>query len=65
MNTLPRALTARLFPTAESYLALRRQWRTLINSDRKHELTAPHHLLYLAACGKDWRKSFTLVLRQV
>ncbi len=60
MNTLSRALTARLFPNAESYLTLRRQWSTLINSDRKHELTAAHHSLYLAACGKDWRTAFTL-----
>jgi hypothetical protein len=59
MNTLSRALTARLFPNAEAYLALRRQWSTLINSDRKHALTVTHHLLYLAACGKDWRKAFT------
>ena len=61
MNTLSRALTARLFPNTEAYLALRRQWRALLNSDRKHELTATHHLLYLAACGKDWRLAFTLV----
>jgi len=60
MNTLSRAFTARLFPNAESYLAFRRRWRALINSDRRHELTATHHLLYLAACGKDWRKAFTL-----
>lgn len=59
MNTLSRALTARLFPNAEAYLAPRRQWSKLINSDRKHALTAKHHLLYLAACGKDWRKAFT------
>jgi hypothetical protein len=59
MNTLSRALTARLFPNAEAYRALRRQWSTLINSDRQHDLTATHHLLYLAACGKDWRKAFT------
>lgn len=60
MSTLSRALTARLFPNAEAYRTLRRQWSTLINSDRKHELTATHHLLYLAACGKDWRTAFTL-----
>jgi hypothetical protein len=33
----------------------------LINSDRKHELTATQYLLYLAAYGKDWRRAFTLV----
>lgn len=60
MNTLSRALTAQLFPNTESYLALRRQWRAVMNSDRKHELTATHHLLYLAACGQDWRQAFTL-----
>lgn len=60
MNTLSRAITACLFPNTESYLALRRQWSRLINSDRKHELTATHHLLYLTVCGKDWRKAFTL-----
>jgi hypothetical protein len=60
MNTLSRALTARLFPNAEAYLAPRRQWSKLINSDRKHALMTAHHLLYLAACGKDWRRAFTL-----
>jgi hypothetical protein len=30
-----------------------------MNSDRKHTLTAAHHLLYLALLGKDWRKAFT------
>ncbi len=32
-----------------------------MNSERKHELTASHHLLYLALLGKDWRKAFTPV----
>jgi hypothetical protein len=60
MNTLSRTITSRFFTDAQNYTALRQQWSALINSDRKHELTAAHHLLYLAACGKDWRKAFTL-----
>jgi len=60
MNTLSRTITSRFFIDSQNYTALRRQWSALINSDRKHELTAAHHLLYLAACGKDWCKSFTL-----
>jgi hypothetical protein len=59
MNTLSRTITSRFFTDAQNYTALRRQWSALINSDRKHELTATHHLLYLATCGKDWRKAFT------
>jgi hypothetical protein len=59
MNTLSRAITARIFPNPESYNALRKKWSDLINSDHKHELTAAHHLLYLALIGKDWRKAFT------
>ncbi len=60
MNTLSRTITSRFFTDSQSYLAFRQHWSMLINSDRKHELTAAHHLLYLAACGKDWRKAFTL-----
>ena len=59
MNTLPRAITARFFPNRDSYNALRKHWSSLINSERKHELTAAHHFLYLALIGKDWRKAFT------
>lgn len=59
MNTLSRAITARFFPNKDSYNALRKHWSSLINSKRKHELTATHHLLYLALMGKDWRKAFT------
>jgi hypothetical protein len=59
MNTLPRAVTAQLFVSTESYAALRRHWSALMRSDRRHELSAAHHLLYLALIGKDWRKSFT------
>lgn len=59
MNTLSRAITARFFPNLDSYNALRKHWSDLINSERRHELTAAHHLLYLALIGKDWRKAFT------
>jgi hypothetical protein len=59
MNTLPRAVTAQFFPDPESYTALRRQWRLLLTADRRHELTAAHHLLYLALLGKDRRRGFT------
>jgi hypothetical protein len=59
MNTLPRAVTARFFPSAKSYDSLRQHWRDLMNSSQKDELSAAHHLLYLVLLGKDWRKSFT------
>ncbi len=59
MNTLPRPVTAKLFTTPDSYFALRKHWSALVNSDRKHELSAAHHTLYLALLGKDWRKAFT------
>lgn len=59
MNTLSRAITARFFPNSDSFNALRRHWSVLINSERRQELTAAHHILYLALIGKDWRKGFT------
>jgi hypothetical protein len=59
MNTLSRAVTARFFPHPDAYNALHKKWSVLINSDRRHELTAAHHFLYLALSGKDWRKTFT------
>ena len=61
MNTLSRAITAQIFTHTDTYLILRKHWSRLINSDRKHGLSAEHHLLYLALLGKDWRKSFTPV----
>lgn len=61
MNTLSRAITAHFFPNSDSYNALRKHWSDLINSQRKHELTAAHHLLYLSVTGKDWRKAFTFL----
>ena len=59
MNTLSREITSRFFANAEAYQQLRTHWRALINSPRKHELKAEHHLLYVALLGKDWRKGFS------
>jgi hypothetical protein len=59
MNTLNREQTSLLFPRPENYQQLRTHWSELINSDRRHGLTAAHHLIYLALLGKDWRKGFT------
>lgn len=59
MNTLSRALTAHIFPKSETYFALKKCWSHLMNSKRKYELSAAHHLLYLSLMGKDWRKGFT------
>ena len=59
MKTLSRVITAQFFPNPDSYNALRKQWSVLINSKRRHNLSAIHHLLYLALLGKDWRKAFT------
>ena len=59
MNTLPRAITAQIFTTPDSYNALQYHWSSLIQSERRHDLSAAHHLLYLALRGKDWRKAFT------
>ena len=64
MNTLSRAVTAQIFTDPETYNALRQQWRVLLNSDRRHELSAAHHLLYLTLLGKDWRKGFTPLTNQ-
>ena len=35
-----------------------------MNSDRKRDLAAEHHLLYLALLGKDWRAGFTPITNQ-
>ena len=59
MNTLSRAETAHFYADPAGYDALRQHWSALVNSERKHELTAAHHVLYLALLGKDWRKAFT------
>jgi hypothetical protein len=59
MNALSRAITAQFFHDSNSYNALRKHWSDLIHSQRRHELKAAHHLLYLALTGRDWRKGFT------
>ena len=59
MNTLPRAVTAQWFESEDAYWTLRRHWRGLLCSERKHTLGAAHHLLYRALLGKDWRRAFT------
>ncbi len=64
MNTLPRAVVAQILNDSQAYLALRQQWRDFMNSERRHELKAEHHLLYLALCGKDWRRGFTPATNQ-
>ncbi len=64
MNTLPRAMTAQILLDLDTYHSLRERWSALMRSPRKHELTAAHHLLYLALVGKDWRKGFTGITNQ-
>lgn len=64
MNKLPPQIKNQLFTDKNEYLALRAHWSQLMNSERKHELTAAHHLLYTALIGRDWRKGFTLTTNQ-
>jgi hypothetical protein len=59
MNTLSRTITSHILENEDAYAAVRSHWSGLVNSSRKHELSPAHHLLYLALCGKDWRKGFT------
>lgn len=59
MNTLSPQYTRKFFSSASDYIVFRQHWSKLINSGRKHELKAVHHLIYLVLCGKDWRKAFT------
>jgi hypothetical protein len=59
MNTLSKYYTANFFASQDEFVALRKHWSALVNSDRKHELKAVHHLLYLVLTGKDWRKAFS------
>ena len=59
MNTLPGAITAQWFNSPQDYHTLQKHWSALVNSERKHTLSAEHHLLYLALLGKDWRRGFT------
>lgn len=61
MNTLPRAMTVQILTDSQTYYAIRQHWSKLMNSERRHELSASHHFLYLALLGKDWRKGFTCV----
>jgi len=58
MNTLSKSITAAWFIDASRYHNLRRVWRTLTNSNRKHVLGPLQHMLYLALLGKDWRRAF-------
>lgn len=60
MNTLSRALTARIFTSQEHYQALQTHWHGLVNSSERRKLNSAHHLLYVALLGRDWRKGFTL-----
>jgi hypothetical protein len=59
MNTLSRQMTARFFTSPSDFDAFRRHWSQLVNSERKHQLKAVHHLAYFVLCGRDWRKAFT------
>ena len=65
MQTLSRALTAQFFTDPDHYTALRRHWSALMRSNRRHKLSPAHHLLYLALCGRDWRKAFTPIRSQI
>ena len=60
MNTLSKSITSQILKDPNTYTAIRRQWSQLMNSDRRRGLSSAHHLLYLALCGKDWRKGFTM-----
>lgn len=61
MNTLPKMITTQVLGEPDAYQALRSHWSQLMNSDRRHQLTAAHHLLYAALLGKDWRRNFTFL----
>ena len=61
MNTLTKTITNQILNNPKTYAALRQRWSELMNSDRRRERSAAHHLLYLTLCGKDWRKAFTPV----
>ena len=59
MNTLSPEITKSILGDPAKYSAIKEQWRKLLASPRKHELTATHHLLYCALMGNDWRRGFT------
>jgi hypothetical protein len=61
MNTLSKSITTKVLNDPEVCSALHKRWSESVNSDRRHELSAAHHLLYLTLCGKDWRKAFAPV----
>lgn len=63
MRDTKRAAAPHLFDYC-TLLAIRRRWSELINSERRHDLKAYHHLLYLAILGKDWRRAFTPIKRE-
>lgn len=52
-------VSSQLIASREDYLALRKHWAALVNSDRKHEMKAVHYLIYMILLGRDWRKAFT------
>lgn len=54
-------ITTQIFTDKSEYLSLCAHWSGLMNSEQKRELSAAHHLLYLALTGRDWRKGFTPV----
>jgi hypothetical protein len=62
MNTLSKQFTLGMFfdEDPEKYLALRKQWSKMMNSDARKELTMSHHILYLILIGKNWKKAVTL-----
>ena len=64
MNTLSREITSPIFPNPQSYIQLQQHWSQLMCSERKHELSAAHHLLYLALMGKNWQRGFTPLTNQ-
>ena len=62
MNTLSKKITATFFTNADGYNALTARWSELMNDKEvRKNLTAAHHLLYLALRGKNWQKGFTVV----
>ena len=65
MNTLSKQYTSKFFTSQEDYDAFKAHWSKLVNSDRKHDLTAVHHLVYLVLTGKNWHKAFSPITKQI
>ena len=63
LNTLGRTVTSQFFLDSTGFEDLRKRWKTLVTSDRKHELGSSAHLLYSILRGKDYRKAFGKVKR--